>query len=206
MTLFVINIGETVYSRYSLPLIKNLCEYNGVNLFILDKDIPQNTKKLHPSWLKLFCHDLVDDDFIVCWDLDLIPKTKHIFVNDFNKEKLNFCIDWSLIKSNERFNHKFNFNCGLIGIPKTYSDFFKNIYYEIETPIYPSYEQYYVNDKIYDHNIEVHKLSGNLNYFYDGTSLYDEEVKNIHYTWKINSNNHRIQLIKDHYEKYQKNF
>jgi len=206
MTVFVINIGDTGYSNYAIPLIKSLCDFNNVKLFVLDKDIPQNTKRLHPSWLKLFCHDLVDDDFIVCWDLDLLPTYKHDFTDIFNINELNFCTDWSLIKSNERFNHKFNYNCGLIGIPKTYSDFFKSIYYDIKNPIYPSYEQYYVNDKIYDKKIKVNELSGNLNYFYDGTSIYDDNVKNIHYTWKIQSNNHRIQLIKEHYEKYYKNF
>ena len=98
MTIFVINIGNPGYSQYTLPLIEKLCKFNNVNLYVLDKDIPQNTNKLHSSWLKLFCHDLIDDDFIVCWDLDLVPTKLYNMKNLFVYDKINFCHDTNFYK------------------------------------------------------------------------------------------------------------
>jgi len=207
MTLFVINIGDTGYSHLSLPLIEKLCEYNKINLFVLNNDIEQNTKCLHPSWLKLFCHDLVDDDFIICWDLDLLPVKLFDLKTYFNTEMINMCVDWSLIKSSSAFNHKFKYNCGLLGIPKSESKFFSDIYKEIEHPNYPSYEQYYVNDKIYDNNTKINVMDGNINYLFDGNTNFPEDVMSIHYTWRVNSTDHsRINLINEHIKKYGKNF
>jgi len=39
MTLFVINVGETIYGKKSIKFIESLCDYNNINLFILDKNI-----------------------------------------------------------------------------------------------------------------------------------------------------------------------
>jgi len=92
MTIFLINVNDCEYAKYSIPLIKKLCEFNNINLFILDKDLDQNIYKKHPSWLKLFCHDLVDDDFILCWDLDLVP-VKLYQIDFLNINKINLSYD-----------------------------------------------------------------------------------------------------------------
>lgn len=206
MTLFVINVGNTGYSHLSLPLIEKLCKYNDINLYVLNNDITQNYKKLHPSWLKLFCHELINDDFIICWDLDLVPTKLFNLKSYFDVNNINMCVDWSLKKGEIGYNSNFRFNCGLIGIPKSKSTFFSDIYEEIKNPTYPSYEQYYVNDKIAETKTKVSLLDGNINYFFDGTSHYPQDVKSIHYTWRIVSNEHRINLINEHVKKYGKNF
>ena len=93
MTIFLINIGNTVYDKYTLPLIEKLCDFNNINLFILEQNISQNIYGLHPSWLKLFCHRLVNDDFILCWDLDLVPTKLYNLEKMFNKELLNMKLE-----------------------------------------------------------------------------------------------------------------
>jgi hypothetical protein len=208
MTIFVINIGDTKYSQYTLPLIKRLCEYNNINLFVLENNIPQNIYGLHPSWLKLFCFDLVDDDFIICWDLDLAPKMLYDIRSLFDTNKLNMAYDSAYLEEKFVFNGKFKYNCGLIGIPIKYKESMQSIYQKLgRDSEYPSYEQYHVNDWIFDENIDINLLDNGLNTHFDGDdNIPDNGGYNTHYTWKINSNEHRINLIKKHYDKYNKNF
>lgn len=207
MTVLVIDVGETFYGKYSLPIIKKLCEHNDVDLYILKNNIPQNIYKLHPSWLKLFAFDLIDDDFIISWDLDLLPTKLYNFKKYFNKEVWNFCYDPSYKNLNFTFNGKFKYNCGLMGIPKQYSDELKTLYTQKgSNSSYPSYEQYHINDKIFDENLKVNLLDYRLNTLFDGNENFSDDVFNIHYTWKINSNQHRVELIEKHFNKYKNNF
>lgn len=204
MTIFVIDI-DCEYSKYSIPVIQNFCSFNKVNLFILKSNIKQNIYGKHPSWLKLFSHDLVNDDFILCWDLDLLP-IKNFKLDFLDLAKINLAHDSGFLKDGFTFNGKFKYNCGLIGIPKKYSDLFKNIYFnQAANSNYPSYEQYHINDLIHDKSIDINLIDNKYNYLFDGNSIPDE-VQSIHYTWKINSQNHRVDLIKAHFEKYMKIF
>lgn len=203
----VIDVGETIYNKYSLPLIKKLCDYNKINLYVLNEDIPQNVYNLHPSWLKLFTFDLIKDDFIILWDLDLVPTKLYDFTKYFNEKTWNLCFDPAYKDFNYTFNGKFKYNCGLIGVPKKYSDDMKKLY--IDKGInshYPSYEQYHINDKIYDENIDVSVVNYKLNTLFDGDENFSDDIYNIHYTGKIDSNQHRIDLIERHYNKYKGNF
>jgi hypothetical protein len=207
MTIFVINIGDTVYGKYSLAFIEKLCEHNNINLFVLSEDIPKNIYNLHPSWLKLFSHSLIDDDFILCWDLDLVPTKLYNIKELIDYNNLNFCYDGSYLNEGFTFNGKFKYNCGLIGVPKKYQQFMENIYHEYgKYAQYPSYEQYYVNDEVFNKNITPNVLNNNLNYMFNGSEDFSDNIYNIHYTWKINSNQHRIDLIKKHINIYGKNF
>jgi len=207
MTIFVINIGDTKYSDYSLKFIEKFCDFNNVNLYVLDRNISQNIYNLHPSWLKLFAFDFVKDDFIISWDLDLIPTKLYKLDNTFNTKLLNFCYDRSYETQGFTFNGKFKYNCGLMGIPETYSDLFKKIYIDkgMNTK-YPSYEQYHINDWVHDNKINVNLLDSNLNYMFEGHENFAFDILNIHYTWKIKSNEHRVELIKKHFLKYKNNF
>jgi hypothetical protein len=207
MTVLVINVGNVDYGKYSIPLIEKLCDYNNVNLFVLDKNIPQNIYGLHPSWLKLFSFDLVNDDFIITWDLDLIPFKLYDFKTLFDVKKLNLSYDPSYTRFNFTFNGKFKYNCGLMGIPRKYSEDLKNVYLNNgKNSNYPSYEQYHVNDWIFDNNYDVNLLDYKLNTLFEGNENFEDNLLNIHYTWKVNSSNHRLELIKKHSEKYDKNF
>ena len=203
MTIFVINIGDTGYSQYSIPLIQKLAAYNGIKIFILDRDISQNTNHVHPSWLKLFCHDIIDDDFIILWDLDLVPTKLYSLPELFNTTIFNMCYDTSYL-INQPFNDKFKYNCGLIGVPKSYSSFLKEVYSLSKNSALPSFEQYHLNNILYDTKIPVNVLPQELNHMYVGSI--DNTSLNMHYTYLIRDNDHRKELVALHYQLFKNNF
>jgi len=207
MTIFCINIGNLDYCKYSIFFIEKLCLYNNINFFILNNNSKYNKYNVHPSWLKLFCHTLVEDDFILCWDLDLLP-TKLFDIHKFlDTKNINLAYDQAYIRDNFTFNNKFKYNCGLLGIPKTYQREIENIYYKAKNSSYPSYEQYHVNDWIFDNNILIHNLDTKLNMMYDGTCIDKNNINyNIHYTWKITSSKHKYDLIINHYNTFKEGF
>ena len=207
MTLFVINIGEEVdtYADCSIPLLQKLCKFNKINLFILSNNIKQNVHNVHPSWLKLFAHDIIDDDFIITWDLDLVPTHLYKLKDFFNTEKLNLSYDSAYILHNNTFNGKFKYNCGLMGIPKTYRQYMVDIYNKhAPNPHYTSYEQFFVNDTIYDNNTDVHLLDNRLNHLIWAGPV--EDKLNLHYTHYNPTNFNRTALIQHHFERFKSNF
>ena len=57
---------------------------------------------------------------------------------------------------------------------------------------------------IFDKNIDVHVLDSKLNMFYEGNDIQkDNPNYNIHYTWKIKSEEHRYELIVKHYNNFK---
>ena len=199
MTIFTIDIG-TEYGKYSLPILEKFCEHNGIKLYVQREDSELNIHKLHPSWLKCFCHDLVDDDFILCWDLDLLPTKMYDPCTYIDFGKINVTYDLGYWKGVSYFNKYFKYNCGLIGIPKSEAEFFRNVYrYHNKELNYPSYEQYYVNDAIAIIEKRVNLLPLEMNYLYEGDRcLENSSVLNFHYTWRINNEEHRTHLVKNH--------
>jgi hypothetical protein len=204
MTLFVINVGETIYGKKSIKFIESLCDYNNINLFILDKNIKENVNNVHPSWLKLFAFNYVNDDFIITWDLDLVPTKLYKISDYFNNDEFNFAYDRGYIYENFTFNGKFKYNCGLMGIPIKYRYDLEKLYHDkSKYSTYPSFEQYHVNDYVFDNNVKVHLLEQNLNHMFGGSEIYPNDVLNIHYTGRLKSEQHRIELIDKHYETYK---
>jgi len=189
MTLFVINVGDVDYGKITLPIIEKLCDFNNINIYVLDRNLKQNKFNLHPSWLKLFCHDIINDDFIISWDLDLVPLKTYDLKSLFNKGYLNLCQDTSIIFSNQKFNHKFKYNCGLIGVPKIYQDTLNEIYNKFgKYSTYPSFEQYYFNDYIFDYNIRINEIDYKYNYLFKDDLNYND-IFNLHFTWNVPSEN-----------------
>jgi hypothetical protein len=199
MTIFTIDIG-TDYGKYSIPILEKFCEYNGIKLHVQKEDTLLNVHKLHPSWLKCLCHDLVDDDFILCWDLDLLPTHNYNVCRYIDLDKINLAFDLGFWKGLTSFNKNFKYNCGLIGIPKSESEFFKNVYAHHNQDFrYPSYEQYYINDAIAEQRKQVNVLPVDMNYLYEGDRCLEREsVLNFHYTWRINNEEHRTELVRNH--------
>lgn len=203
MTVFVINIGDLEYGKYSIPLIKKLCDYNNINLFVLENNIKENIYNHHPSWLKLFCHDLIEDDFIISWDLDLVPLKLYDLKCIFDTNMLNLSYDTGVLYKMSFFNEKFKYNCGLMGIPSSFKESLHHIYSTNGiNPRYPSYEQYYINDYIYDNNICVNEIDNKYNTLYN-TDLLIDDVINQHFTWTVYAND-KEKLIKSVYDNFPK--
>lgn len=201
MHVLTLNVGNVSYSKHSIPLIKRLCEHNKIPLTVLDKDLNLNIHKLHPAWLKCFCHKIVKSDFIIMWDLDLLPTRIYDLHEVFDCNKLNMVRDITNILSGNVYNGKFRYNTGLMGIPKSYGEWFSEIYFEKgPNSLYPSYEQYHVNDKIFDNKIEVKELDEKYNTMYNGIVKWDS--MNVHYTYGIRSERHRYELIREHFQRY----
>lgn len=203
MDLVVINIGNLPYAEYSLPYIKKLCDYNQINLHIIDRDPERNVRKAHPSWVKTIAHDIYDSDFIITWDLDLCPTKLYDLKQYFDITRLNLGYDRAYEFDNWMYNGKFKYNCGLIGIPKSYAPALKDLYDRFSAEnIYPSWEQYHINDYIFDNNIEINLLPSALNCMY--FEKMPEEFLNIHYTnmWLIPTEGHRCSYMEKHALKY----
>ena len=185
MTVFVIAVGSG-YAAYSLPILEQFCSFNGVKLHV----VKENPYDLHPSWLKCLCHKMVEDDFIVCWDLDLLPVKNYLLSEYFDVSKINMAKDYIFeVQSEPVFNDNFKYNGGLVGIPKSYSEFFEDIFYNHDrSKSYPSYEQYYLNDKLVGTNTQVHELPIELNFAakWAGKNQSCERALNLHYTYGHN--------------------
>lgn len=205
MEVLVISIGEMEYSKYSIPLIKRLCDHNNIKLTVLTSDIPQNIYNLHPSWLKVFSHDICSSDFVISWDCDLVPVNLYDMKSVFDINKYNLAKDAIYLRTGNFFNHKFKYNCGLIGIPRAESENLKSIYLtKGKDSIYPSWEQYHINDYIYDNSLPVYELDTKYNWM-ERDQLPDG-VRNIHYNLNVNSIHERNALVKEHFQKYASNF
>ena len=214
MEVILISVGDLPYSKYSIPLIQSLCDYNQVKLHVITADLPQNINRSHPAWLKLFCHDICDSDFVIVWDCDLVPTRLYNLYDYFDMTKINMAYDGMYIRTGNFFNHKFKYNSGLIGIPKTYSQQVQQIYYKYsKDSTYPSWEQYHLNDTIYDENWPIHVLDNVINcmdYMNYVNPNSTANALNLHYTshWVdgVEIKIDRTKMIKDHYDKYLSNF
>lgn len=213
VTAFVIAVGnsnEITYKEDSKAVLKDYFDYHKINSFFLE--VPTfhgckiNVKGAHPSWVKLISHKFYPtDDFILCWDLDLLPinREKNILdVLDLNK--LNMCFDSSVLMNGYKFTPNFKYNGGLCGIPVRYREFMEGVYNKHAPGQWPSFEQYYLNDEIAIQNIEVNELDSiwNSNLPAPGfTTEYFDKAFNKHYTWGVD-HSQKIGKIKQHRENY----
>jgi hypothetical protein len=203
----VLSIGNIDYKIYSKPILTDYFERCNIEYkFIEEMPTTIDTRNAHPSWFKLLAHKILPDyDFIICWDLDLLPKNKNISVlEEFNVNK--FCIAYDTnvrlnhnnIRSITSFSPNFKYNGGLIGIPKFYSTFTESVFNAFAPNLYnwPSYEQYYLNESLFTYKIDVHELPDDVNYLYS-LPLFNE-ARLQHYTYTSDAKS----KIKDHYNSY----
>ena len=196
---FIISVGDIEYSQYSEKILTRYFTNNCIDFMIVKNDYI-NPKKAHPSWIKLLSHKYINDDrFILCWDLDLLPVNQEFnMFNHLDLSKINACIDTSLLQGCEGFNKNFRYNCGLIGIPYHERTFFEHVYEKHAPGVYPSYEQYYVNDELVNVKKDVNVLPSIFNLHYP---INNENIANRHYTWGTYGSQ-KIELIKNHYEQF----
>src|SRR5581483_2712351 len=161
---FIIDINNTVYSRFTFPFIRKYCDKYKYSLFVLkDKLNPQ----VHPAWYKLLCHNICESPFILCCDLDIfiMPSTPPIH-EIIQQDKINICKDACAENGKTLLINEFPFfkyNTGLMGIPKVAQSFVENIYHKNAiTGNWPCWEQMYVNEALI--NVDINVLPNEWNY------------------------------------------
>lgn len=205
MRVVVISMGSVAYAK---PAEEVLTDYfrrcdvpyaflTGTNL---------NYSNAHPSWLKLILHRIFDDDFIVAWDLDLLPRTPTVNIfPEFDTTRLNMCVDSSLLAGFPGFTSTFRYNGGLIGMPRSLSPWLASIYDNCAPGTMPSYEQYYLNKFIHDDNISVNVLPNSYNTLMPrnpaGKILWDAAI-NRHYTFGVMEEHAKTIMIQEHLREY----
>ena len=182
----------------------NYFKKHNIETFVLEK----NDFGVDPSWLKLKCFDYVDDDFILCWDIDLLPRRScPSIVGDLNFSKINLVVDSILYTKSATIPpiapyHRYN--CGLMGIPKTYRPLLERVFLEAKTSKLPSYEQYPMNLELSNNQYrDVHELDKTWNciFHFPGKDSFMSSAKAIHYTGDRTSGI-REDLIKMHHRLY----
>lgn len=198
-------IGDIAYKDNSLKILRDyFSRREDMELVVIEDELSFNTKKAHAPWLKLISYNYVDEnDFVLCWDLDLLPRDKNVvFDTSLLSEKyINLCYDTSVVLGHPRFNNNFYFNSGLIGIPKCMRSFTEEVYNLYAPGAYPSYEQYYLNDHLAHNKKDVCVLPNSYNTLQHNGPLF-QNADFQHYTWQCLFNNTRDELIKKHYERY----
>jgi hypothetical protein len=198
----VLAIGDLHYKNASMEVLKHYFKKHDIPAVFLHK-IPRhiNPCGTHASWLKMLAHSIIPGfDYIICWDLDLLPRDPDVeVIKDFTTDKLNLAWDsHAKNKPQERTHPSFKYNGGLIGIPKEYAGFCLGIFEKYAPGKLPSYEQYYLNGEIENQKIEIHELPADLNVFPSFPEF--EAARLQHYTYAKDAKEH----IKDHRNRYFK--
>jgi len=206
MTVFLVNVGNKPHNNSGALVIRDYLRKYNINYFILE----HNNEKVHPSWLKLIANKFIDDDFILCWDLDLLPKnTAPDLTSYIDFSKINLVRDISIDLSIPEFLKikNFKYNCGLIGIPKKHFILFNDIFNKHKNSELPSYEQFHVNNAIIEENLDINELDIKFNTLYYTNK---DNIKNLikahflHYTALNMPLEIKISLINKHVNRYFK--
>lgn len=205
----ILDVGTLPYASISRKVLEDYftrkqIDYKFITSSILDS-IDINTKKAHPSWWKMIIHRLLPGyDYIICWDLDLLPKSRDVSILEmFDFTKLTLAYDSP--GNTVPFCPDFKYNGGLIGIPASHASFTEYIYDTYAPGTLPSYEQYYLNTEIARKEIKVHELPRNVNVLYpvkkeERPAFYDSLVQ--HYTYGFGTEENRVSLIQAHHDRY----
>lgn len=214
MKVVTIANGNIPYKETSIELLTKYFKKKNIEFIVLTEN-KFNYNNVHPSWWKCHVHKLFNDNFIVTWDLDMIPVNFEYDLNViFDKTKLNMTYDSGTIFDKTYFNEYFKYNCGFMGIPKSESDFIEEVYDKHSLGYYGSWEQYYVNDEIYFQNKDLKIIPFEYNFLFlprfmniDLKTIINKyDVKNFHFTYGVPSTEYKDILIKQIKELYYENF
>jgi hypothetical protein len=193
------------YGEHSIRLFKDYFAHHGIEYHFIT-ECPKEVIEagVHPSWTKLFAHRILPGyDYIIIWDLDLLPRTRDVkVIQEFNMEKLSIVWDTnarghSIATDGKGYLYfpSFKYNTGLIGVPQSYQPFLDSIRVFMH-PIVSSYEQYPLNDEIVKQNISIHELPDDLNTLYVSGNFSTARLQ--HYTCGDNPKS----KIEEHVNRY----
>ena len=208
MKVFLINIpAKKVEEWYPLSheILMDYFKSHNIEVFTLDK----NEFGVDPSWLKLKCFDYVDDDFVLCWDMDLLPrKGCPSIVPSLDLGKINLAVDsifYTKVIEPPPFAPYHRYNCGLMGLPRSYRPMLDKVFQESKTSKLPSYEQYPMNLELSKNGFEdVHELDNTWNCIFhlpNAATHFNSTSDVIHYTGVIGATS-RKKLIQLHHRLY----
>jgi len=196
----VLAAGNIFYKKDAMDVLTHYFKRHKIP-FVFIESVPEgiDVRSSHPSWWKLLVHSFVPGyDFIICWDLDLLPKDQNVkVIDDFDMTKLCFAWD-SHAKTGQGWRPSFKYNGGLIGIPSAMSRFMQGIFEKHAPGDWPSYEQYYLNDELQDQAITVHELPSDVNVLYTFPGFDVARLQHYTYTEDAKSfiKNHRALYFK----------
>lgn len=148
--------------------------------------LEQHDYKVHPSWLKLKCFDYVKEDFVLCWDMDLLPWSWCPSIKDrLDFKKINLVADTMYLKEPDHPLFKdypyFRYNCGLMGLPRRYRPLLEEIFAKA-SPEHLAQEQFPMNEALGRNNYaDVHELDPTWNYLSRYYSLGKAMTNCVHY-------------------------
>lgn len=200
LCVMVLSVGDIFYAEDSKKVLTHYFQKNNIDYRFIDK-APMNIdfRGSHPSWWKLLAHRILPGyDYIICWDLDLLPSNMNVNVlQEFHSHKLSLCWDThAKYFPQQRYTPNFKYNGGLIGIPKEYSSFMEDVFQKHAPGTMPSWEQYYLNDEIANQQIVVHELPEDMNVLYTLPGFDTARLQ--HYTYGRNAKS----KIRDHVVRY----
>jgi hypothetical protein len=196
----VLAVGNIAYKADALEILRHYFTLHSIPYTFIEQ-VPTNVDLMgsHPSWWKLLAHSILPGyDYIICWDLDLLPRSPDVEVmKDFDMTSM--CLAWdSDAKANpdNKFLPSFKYNGGLIGIPSSFAAFTTSVFRTHAPGTYPSYEQYYLNEELQRQSIPVHELSTDINVLCSFPEF--ESARLQHYTYADDAK----QQVHPHYLRY----
>lgn len=192
--------GDIFYAEHSKRVLDDYFRFHGIPYYLITEKPSFDTKGAHPSWWKLKVHSIIRGyDFIITWDLDLLPRNRNVKVMDeFDMTKVCMVRDSTISDTEEG---SFKYNGGLIGIPKTYQSFMEQIFDTYAPGDLADYEQYYLNHVIKESSIKVHEMPRKLNALC-GTPYFSEALLQ-HYTYKPGAKHHIRKHCQDYFSRYE---
>ena len=174
--------GDIFYAPDSKRVLEDYFKFNGIPYYFVSEKPSFDTKDAHPSWWKLKVHSMFPVyDFIITWDLDLLPRSRDVkVIHEFDMTKLCMVRD-STVPDTENGYSPCKYNGGLIGIPKTFQAFMENIFDRCAPGGFnDGWEQGHLNQAIYECNIQLYELPRKLNGLY--STQYFQDALLQHYT------------------------
>lgn len=174
------------YKKVASGSIKKYYDHFGIPCEVMHENHPAavNTS---PSMARLLLFDLYPKaDFILAQGLDMLPCNYRYNIQDFLcGDVVNMAVDCTRAGQYPKpcSFPNFKYNADLLGYPKALAPFMKRVFIAaLEDKLgYSAFEQYYLNDMLWNEQIYVNDLPIIFNKFYSDNFDYEHTVF-CHYT------------------------
>jgi len=174
------------YKRVASTSIKKYYNHFGIPCEVMEKNHP-DAAGTSPSMARLLLFDLYPQaDFILAQGLDMLPCNYRYNIQDFLcGDVVNMAVDCTRAGVYPRpcSFPNFKYNADLLGYPKSLAPFMRRVFTaSLEDKLgYSNFEQYYLNDMLWNEQVYVNDLPTIFNKFYSNNFDYDRTAF-CHYT------------------------